>query len=367
MSKDKQVLFLTLIPSPYRVDFFNTLNKSVDLEVLFYMPDFKNLGWKNENKTQEYTHSTLFISSYFKGLIKLIKKLFHYRKRIIIIGGYAMLPEIIAILFLKIIGKKFILNSDGGFITGGFFKTTLKKYLISSAYFWLSSGKNTTKTLIYYGAKKSRIIEYPFSSITELEISDSEKLSKDKKRLRSKLNFPLSKLLFIYVGQLIHRKGVDVLIRSFSELNHSNSELLIIGEGHDEDSLVELVKNYGLDKIIHFLGKKSKKEVLDYLTLSDVFVLPSREDIWGLAVNEAIAKGLPVITTKMVGSSYNLISEGQNGYVVNIDNSNELIYAMTKISKKQNLELMQKKSIEISESYTIEKMVDAHLMVINSF
>jgi hypothetical protein len=99
MKANKKILFLTFIPSPYRVDFFNELSKFEDLFVVYYEKGVNNLGWKETNKKHNYKHVFLFSKGKINGLIKLIKILFKHRNQIIVIGGYAMFAEIFSIFF----------------------------------------------------------------------------------------------------------------------------------------------------------------------------------------------------------------------------------------------------------------------------
>lgn len=366
MVNEKKVIFLTYIPSPYRVDFFNELNKFCDLYVVYYEKGANNLGWKETQKVHTYKHTILFEKSKLLGILNLFKLLISERKNIFVIGGYAMLPEILAILFLKIIGVKFVINSDGGFITKGFLKTLIKKVLIQSASYWLSSGVNTTKTLQYYGAKISNIFEYNFTSLMQEDVMKEVLTIDEKNQLKHKLNLKIGTSYIIYVGRLIQLKGVDVLINAISEIKTKNIELLLIGDGEEKVNLDRLINEKGLFNIVRFLGKKSKNDVLKYLKASDLFVLPSRGvgDVWGLVINEAIANGLAIISTKKVGASYSLIKEGLNGYIINCDNEIELSHAIEKVYAG-NLFEQQKISLNIAQDYTIENMAKAHLKLFN--
>lgn len=363
--KGKKVVFLNYIPSPYRVDFFNELSKKIDLNVIFYNKSMDNSPWKKEEKKREFNHTFLFEQSKLKGIFKLFKLLRSHRNDILVVGGYYLLPEIFTIFYCIFFRKEFILSSDGGFVTKGFFKTSFKKFLIGSANYWLSSGKNTTETLKYYGAKEKDIYEYHFTSIFNNElvnnIPDKETLYKERESLG--LNPDVFYLTF--VGQLVHRKGVDVLIEALKHDTKKNFETLIIGSGEQEDELKKMVLDSDLDhNKIHFLGKLTKNEILKYLKVSDAFVCPSREDIWGLVLNEAIANGLPLISTKNVGAAYSLIEEGENGYIVDVDNPEQLIEKINLLFGEK-LNLMKMNSINKAKKYTIEQMVDDHLVLFN--
>lgn len=364
MKIKRKVIFLTYIPSPYRVDFFNELSKYCDLNVLYYYENMPNSPWKKTNQVHNYKYVFLLQQSRFKGLFVLLKLLYKNRNETIVVGGYSMLAEIFAIFFLKLLRVKFVLNSDGGFKTKGFVKTILKKQLIKSASYWLSSGINTSNTLVYYGAKPSNIFEYHFSSLFENEVLkkniEGEELIKKRKRLNLKSNVTY----VVFVGQLIHRKGLDILLEAVALMKNKKMEFLVIGAGDQMNSLKEYCDFNNIKERVHFIGKCPKPEVLEYLKVSDVFVFPSREDIWGLVLNEAVANGLPVISTKQVGSAYSLISDDENGYLINSDNVSDLVGTLDKLVFK-NLNIMRLKSLEKAQKYTIENMVIDHMFLFN--
>ena len=364
MNTKKKIIFLTYIPSPYRVDFFNELNKFSNLFVVYYNKSMLNSGWKNTKKNHNYKFIYLFDKSKIKGLLKLIKIINNNKDEIFVIGGYSMLAEIISIFYLRLLGINFILSSDGGFITKGFIKTIIKKKLIKSAKYWLSSGINTSNTLQYYGAKSSNIFEFHFTSLSKKDILNELISAKEKNKLKTNANLKTDILYLTYVGQLIFRKGVDILIEAISSIKHENIEVLIIGDGELFSELKALVKSKGMEKKIHFLGKQSKINVLNYLKMSDLFVMPSRDDIWGLVLNEALSIGLPLIASNKVGSSFNLIHRGINGYIIESGNVNELSNSIDLICSS-DIRSMQRESLKIAKYYSIEQMVLDHMVLFN--
>lgn len=68
-----------------------------------------------------------------------------------------------------------------------------------------------------------------------------------------------------------------------------------------------------------------QEELIKYYALSDIFILPSFEEVWGLVINEALASGLYVLSSKYAGASYDLIKEGWNGEIFNPKNIEEII------------------------------------------
>ena len=360
MKNKRKIIFLTYIPSPYRVDFFNELSKIYQLNVVYYNNPTNNLGWVNNDKKHNYYKYTLFKKSKLKGFLKLFNILYNNRNEIIVIGGYAKMVEIVAILYLRLLNIDFILNSDGGFITDiNRPKKFLKKALINSAKYWLSSGSNTTTTLEFYGADSSRIFEYHFTSVFDDEVLKTPLSINILDKLKNELNLNSNAHYLVFVGQLIERKGIDILIRALELMRNNGFELLIIGEGDEKGSLEEYSENAGLAGKVHFLGKRNKNEILDYLSVSDIFVFPSREDIWGLVLNEAIGRGLVLVSTNKVGASYSLIENGINGFIFENEDYMNLANILDKLSD-MNLEPLKERSLRIAENFTIERMVLDH-------
>lgn len=118
----------------------------------------------------------------------------------------------------------------------------------------------------------------------------------------------------IYVGQLIKRKGVDILIKSLNGLD-AKYYLNIFGNGNSESDLKKLCMELNLGSKIKFNGSMSNIDVMGYIKASDILVLPSRWDGWGAVVSEALSNGTPVLVTDKCGSSI-LLRENYQGEVV---------------------------------------------------
>lgn len=170
------------------------------------------------------------------------------------------------------------------------------------------------------------------------------------------------KKIVITVGQFIHRKGFDVLLNAWAKCN-KEYELYIIGaeptkEYHD------IKEELHLDNV-HFEGFKTKEKLKCYYQAADLFVFPTREDIWGLVVNEAMANGLPVITTDKCVAGLELIKDGENGYIVPAENPNELAKRINELlSNDWLLEKMARNNLQKIRRYTVENMAKLHIKVL---
>lgn len=121
-------------------------------------------------------------------------------------------------------------------------------------------------------------------------------------------------LQILYVGQLIARKRVDLLLRALSQLDVPSAHLRIIGQGTEEPALRRLADQLGIADRVSFSPGLPNAETVAAMAAADVLVLPSRFDGWGAVVNEALMVGTPVICSNRCGAS-DVIENGRNGYV----------------------------------------------------
>lgn len=367
----KRILFIKNIPSPYRLDFFQELGKETDLTVWFEDEKVDSRQWKSNmsNRTFKYKFFDFKSNLFIVNTIKVLKEFKKERYDVYIVGGYSTPIGLISIIYLKLTGKKFILNGDGGFIKkekkiNYFFK----KLFISSADYWLSSGKNCTRYFIYYGAKQEKIFEYPFSSVGYND-KDLAKLSNDK-LIDMKKTENLNDIVLISVGSFIERKGIDILIKGFEKIKTKYSNLsislLLIGGGELKAKYISYIKKNNIKDIV-IIDFLDKNELINYYKMSDIFILPTREDIWGLVINEAMEFGLPIISSNMAGAAHDLMVDGKNGYVFKSEDVDELCKKLEKIILDKNIrEKFGSESKKIIRNYSIRSMTDRHLEIFNS-
>lgn len=136
----------------------------------------------------------------------------------------------------------------------------------------------------------------------------------------------------VYVGRLIPRKNVDLIIRAVSELKQDSWTLMVVGEGPQGDELKQLVQQLNLTDRVTFAGKIPHEEVFARLDDSSVFVMPSLNETFGLAYLEAMARGCLVIGTKGTGVD-GVVEDRRNGFLVRPGDLNDLVEKLNLIAK----------------------------------
>jgi len=156
-----------------------------------------------------------------------------------------------------------------------------------------------------------------------------------RRELQCKLGLQ-DKRVILFVGRLVERKGVADLLSAFLRLSRTMPEvaLLLIGDGPARGWLEALARTQAGGKVI-FTGSIQQDDLPAYYQLADLFVLPSREEVWGMVVNEAALAGLPLVVTNCCGAAEDLVREGTNGYLVPPSNVGALQQAMTRVLHDQ--------------------------------
>ncbi len=358
-----KVLYIVNVPAPYMVNYFNELGKYCDLTVIFEKDrsDERDKSWldyKCENFKPIILKgiSTAVDYAFAPQIVKYLKKNAY---DFIFISNMASLTGIAAIKYLKFRKIPYFLESEGGFAKDGKgFKERFKRNLMKGAARYFSTTPIGDEYFLAYGATADKLVKYPFTSLYEKDIVDVPLNSKDKSVIRENLGIK-EKRMIVSVGQFIYRKGYDVLLEAAKSISKDVGIYIVGGEPTEE--YLKMKEEFSLDNV-HFVGFKKKDELSKYYLASDLFVLPTREDIWGLVINEAMAYGLPIITTDRCIAGLELVTNGENGYIIPVENAEILSEKINLIiNSDQVLENMGRSSIEKIQWYTFENMAKVHM------
>jgi len=136
----------------------------------------------------------------------------------------------------------------------------------------------------------------------------------------------------LFVGRLAPEKGIDVLLRAFAEARQRlpRARLWIVGEGPLRAALEEDALRLGLAEAVRFHPALQPDRLPEVYVAADLLCLPSRREMWGAVVNEAMACGRPVVASRMVGAAHDLLST-ETGRVVPAEDPTALARAIEEI------------------------------------
>lgn len=356
----KKILVISSYPAPYRVAVFRGLAKQYQMDVFFEFIQDQSRAEEWFVRSEEF--KVLNTPENKAAFDHCLKHVTDYD----LVLAYDYNNTNAGRLIRTCIRKKvpYIINCDGAFINPHWLKDMVKRYYISHARACFASGQHAAEYFRHYGAKEENIYFHQFTSMSAADVEHAAACGVGKEELRRALglqNIPTA----LTIGQFIPRKGFDVLLQAWKDVPQP-AQLVLVGGGDLEEEYRRQIRELDLQHV-SLVGFVDKEKVFQYYHASDVFVLPTREDIWGLVINEAMASGLPVIGTDRCVAAVELLEDGQNGYVTAVEDVPALTKALTQIlSDPQLAAQMSRNNLEKIHSYTLENIVENHRRVIDS-
>jgi glycosyltransferase involved in cell wall biosynthesis len=361
-----RVLITTNLPVPYRMDFFNELGKLCRLRVLF---ERRSAATRDNEWLAE--QASCFEPVFLHGLPiredgalcpSILKHLKPKDFDAIIVDGYSSPSGMLAIEALRARRAPFFLNCDGGFIkSDSILAGALKRRLMNSATWGLASGTAAAGFLRHYGPGIKAVYEYPFTSVRQNDIALQPVPEARKQHLRASLRVPGSRMA-LCVGRYLPVKGFELAIEAWRGMPESDS-LVLVGSGPEEADYRRRIREYGL-RNVHIHDFKQKRDLWTYYDAADILLFPTRGDVWGLVVNEALARGLPVVTTERCGGALDMLADGRSGTVVPSDDVPALHRAVAAIlDHPASRSRMAEAALAVAGRYTIEAMASRHMEI----
>lgn len=228
---------------------------------------------------------------------------------------------------------------------------------------YLAASSWCREYMIEMGAAPERVVIFPQVADNVFFQSENERLRPQRAALKRALGIATGRVI-LFVGQLIPRKGVLDLMDAFEIIAAQDADvsLVMVGEGVLRAELQARRAASCCAERIFIPAFASQQELPTYYALADVFVLPSLYDTFGVVVNEAMASGLPVVTTHNVGAAADLVEDGVNGRVVAPGDANALAQALRELMQDEALrDRMGKNALERIRQWTIETAANAFM------
>lgn len=348
------VLYLTNLEVPYRARFFEMLAKEVDLTVLFECEKTFN----RDNKWMA-SQSSSYKKIYLGGIHTVGEHRFSFsilkwiRKEwdLVIVGGYNSPVQSLAILVMRILNIPFAINIDGVSFIGNDFKSKLKKFFLRGAKCYFAAGERAADELRQAITPNVPVHIYYFSS-----------LSRDELRKNAAVDISDTKDYVLAVGAYFPYKGMDVILEA-AEMDAS-IRYKLVGMGkrtslfiHDHPDIPANVE------VIPFLNTQ---ELYNAYAECRVCVLPSRQECWGLVINEAASFGTPIVSTWGSGAAMEFLSDRYPQFLAKTGDAKSLYQCITSCMSSSQGELNQFREylIKKSSDYCLEHSVSVHVSAI---
>lgn len=296
----------------------------------------------------------------------VIPKLWRMPKSTILIYGWNSVINWLVIIFGRLFGHTITLRCDIPVMRETLYsgwkkwlRVLIFRYILFPwVNYFLYIGQQNKAFYLKYGASLNKLIFTPFAVDNDRFSQAYNKLD-NKTSIRNKLGLPVEKRIFVYSGKLIHLKQPLLLVEAFKHLSQKQNCLLLVGDGELRGEIEQLAKQYNLD--IRISGFVNQLDIEEYYAASDIFVMPSRLEAWGLSVNEAMNFNLPLILSDHTGCAEDLLNTNKNGYIFQFDKIEDLKACLVKMADlpKEQLDSMGAYSGTIIKDYSYIKFIQS--------
>ena len=316
------------------------------------------------------------ISNGFFQLINpgLIRHLIKDASPVIMINGWSYSSDILTILIAKLRRKKVWLRAENPLhqelrksrLLLWIKKIILKYFIFRFIDRFLYIGTQSKKFFQYYGAKDEELIFTPYSVDNSYFHSQFVKLQDQRNDLLIKMNLKTDKKTILFCGKYIEQKRPLDLIEAFSQIDDTNVQLVMLGEGILRKRMESLIYEKGLLSNVRLTGFINQSQISKYYSIADIFVMCSgMGETWGLAVNEAMNFHLPVVISNTCGSSEDLINEGINGFIFKEGNVQQLNQSIKDLLSNEGLRMSAGKASgniikQFSNAIIVENLLNGY-------
>jgi len=345
----RRLVITTEIISPYRIPVFNVIaqHPDIDLHVIFLAETDPSMRrWKVYKDEIRFSYEVLphwrrRIAGYNLLLnIGMTAALERARPDVIVCGGYGYLASWQLLRWARRRKRPIFLWSESNRQDqrrGTPAVEMLKRRFIRACSGFVVPGKSAAAYVASFDVPGERIFVAP-NAVDNAFFSREAALARPRAaEIRRKLRLPDRYLL--HVGRLVLSKGVFDLLDAYSCLAPALREtvgLLFVGDGVEQSELEARAAAIH-PGVIRFAGFAHREQLAVYYALAEALVFPTHTDPWGLVVNEAMACGIPVVTTDAGGCVADLVQDGWNGYVVPKGAPQKLAEALAKIVAEPDL------------------------------
>ncbi|MEI6536076.1 MAG: glycosyltransferase, partial [Verrucomicrobiaceae bacterium] len=309
------LLWLTNIPTPYRIWSWTELNTRTPIQIFFAAFSERNRHWDLSKELVALDHKFLSLprirlgeSAIYLPSLSLLRGLRSREFDTLVVDGWESPAYHVALRWAKRRGWRTIVLHRSTLDSQKYSRgpiAWLRKSTLGLADRVVTAGTDSTKAAVAAGVDRSRIIEV-FNNV------DTEWFSAETSAIRSRLDALHEQSLgrvFLYVGQFIPRKNVSELIAAFNLIRTPDDKLVLVGDGPLRLELEAQVFELGLAQSVEFRGSLEKDRLAAVYAESHTLVLPSTSEVWGLVVNEAAASSLQIVVSESCGVAAEVLGE----------------------------------------------------------
>lgn len=361
-----KIFAFNTVRAPYRVDLYNLLGEKASLTAFFeqeHDPARSRDWYSNDFHSFEMKHAKKWHRSLKYPKFDVLSRVKKKETDLVYMSEWSSVTALLLLAKCMVCRIPYVISMDGYLEKTGKkaspMKQCIKNTIARHAMATIGTGESTARYARSIGFSKNRIFTVGFTTVKDAELMPQPLTAPEKTALKQALGLDPDVHYVLSVGQLVDRKGYDLLLQSWAQLPcRDNWKLLIIGDGNKKAELQERIRSAGLSDV-EILPGVDKKTLFQYYRCADLFALSTREDIWGLVINEAMATALPVLTTKQCVAGVELVEAGVNGYLYDCEDTAQCAAYMQQIMEDEPLrEQMGRNNLSKMKEFTVEREAD---------
>jgi glycosyltransferase involved in cell wall biosynthesis len=362
-----RIAVLNSHPIQYFAPLYAYLNRAPDLEITaLYLSDFSIRGGNDAEFGREVKWDLDLLAGYrsvfvgkaaqtreprgFWSLVapQLWNELRSGRYDVLWLHGHQYAANFLALAAAKGVRMPVMMRGDThlGLPCHGA-KAVLRRPLMGTLYGWcdrlLAVGSENAAYYRAMGVPDGKIVLVPYAVDNDRFASCSNLTNDERSSVRKKYNIHGREIVVLYAAKFTHRKRPGDLLKAAQFLRSKTNRpfnVIMAGSGELEPELRTFCAENMLDNVI-FTGFVNQSELPALYGASDIFVLPSEDEPWALAVNEAMCAGLPVVVSREVGCVPDLVRDGINGFTPNAGDIGSLAHALQHLIEDDGLRRRQ--------------------------
>ena len=363
----------------YQAPFFRLLAQEpeIDLEVIFCSragaETYRDTAMQTTLRWDldllgGYEHTFLRNYGFGEGYTRLInpgivpKLLFGRYDAAIFFLGWGSITSLMGIAACRMSGTPVMMYGDSSFPPPRRLpRDAFLRAVVGCVDAFLVSGTLNADYYSHYGADERRFFLVPWAIDNERFIEGSQFAPGEREAMRARFGVPDDRLLIVFSAKLLPRKDPMTLLRAVNAMRHRDrAAVLFLGHGELREQMESFARDRGL--AVHFAGFVNQGDLPKHYAAGDVFVLPSTYEPRGAVLNEAMASGLPVISSDRSGSIRDIVRHGENGYVFPAGNANALAAHLDRLVEQPELrERMSRRSRDIISAWDYSRGVQGVL------
>ncbi|MFH0964902.1 MAG: glycosyltransferase family 4 protein [Planctomycetota bacterium] len=364
--KRPKVAFVTPLPTPYRQPLLERLTAMEDMEVtVFYCARGEadrswsvGAGAGRKHRVLPGFHIAVGGEKTFYNHVNpgIWRELDAGGYDAVVTSGYALATSQIAIAWALFRRRPYLIHSESHHPADrAGWKRAAKRLslrpILERAAGGFATGTLAKEYLVHYGVPRDRVWFLPNTTDVHGIAARVDALRGRRDAVRGALGID-RKFAAIFVGRLIPAKAPLDLLDAYQELRLARDDcaLVIVGDGELEGELKRRIAQEGLAGAV-LCGFKEGEELLGLYAAADLFILPSKQEPWGVVVNEAAAAGLPLLVSDAVGAGTDLVRSGENGVIFRAGDVRELARLWEGMLAREDLAAMGVESRRIVERW----------------